>query len=56
MILLSNAISCDKVIGNRIGEEGTGMIIEALKYNSALTEMNLGGDKKYAAVETRTRI
>ena len=32
--------------GNDIGDEGAGMISEALKINSTLTELNLGGDEK----------
>ena len=31
---------------NDIGAEGAGMISEALKINSTLTELNLGGDER----------
>ena len=35
-----------KWIGNQIGAEGAKSIIESLKINTSLTELDLGGDEK----------
>ena len=40
-----NRNEANEWIGNKIGAEGAGMISEALKCNSSLTQLNLSGDE-----------
>ena len=40
-----NRNEANEWIDNDIGAEGAGMIIEALKCNSSLTQLNLRGDE-----------
>ena len=41
---------------NDIGQEGAGMISEALKINSTLTELNLSGDRKKKRIKKTKRL
>jgi len=45
-----------KRIGMGIGEEGAMMLSEALKTNSALTELNLGSDEMKPMEQTEANI